>query len=596
MRKNHVATLAGIAFRFLAYFIWLFPVSLQAAEITALDFQLGEQGSAKLLVTFSDKVIEPSIVINPQSMTLDFSLTRFKPGLANNYNVEDFNTIANSFIAENIEGHARIELMTQSPTVLNSVIIDRQLIFTLSEKVYSDRETTVLSDYIGEPLSLNFQDIQVRSVLQIIADFTDLNLVTSDAVTGNITLRLKDVPWDQALALILKTKGLGQQKVGNVLMIAPADEIAERELQSIESRQQLQDLSPLQTEIIHIRYATASDIYALLSEQSSLDMNVEINGASSALLSSRGRIVVDQRTNALLITETRANIEIFRQLIEQIDIPLRQVMVEARIVVANDNFDQQIGVRWGGGAAQQGNGDRFGVGGSLESLSNQAGSGDELSSVFDFANGNATLRFPEANFVDLGVSEALGQPQSIAVGFLSDNFALNAELSAIAAEGRGEIISQPRIITGDKQEAEIKSGEEIPYVESSASGRSTIKFREAVLSLNVRPSITADNRLILDLVIKQDSRSEDKVYGENNSQVPIILKNEIRTQALVDNGKTIVLGGIFRESELEQETKVPLLGDIPLLGRLFKRTIVGHQKNELLIFITPKILTDSVLD
>ena len=321
-----------------------------------------------------------------------------------------------------------------------------------------------------------------------------------------------------------------------------------------------------------------------------------MSGVSSALLSSRGRIVVDQRTNALLVTETEENIEIFRQLIEQIDIPLRQVMVEARIVVANDNFDQQIGVRWGGGAAQSGNGDRFGVSGSLESLSNQAGSGDELSSVFDFANGNASLRFPEANFVDLGVSEALGQPQSIAVGFLSDNFALNAELSAIAAEGRGEIISQPRIITGDKQEAEIKSGEEIPYVESSASGRSTIKFREAVLSLSVRPSITADNRLILDLVIKQDSRSEDKVYGENNSQVPIILKTEIRTQALVDNGKTIVLGGIFRESELEQETKVPLLGDIPLLGRLFKRTIVGHQKNELLIFITPKILTDSVLD
>mgnify|MGYP001213113101 FL=1 len=596
MKKNHAASFADIAFGVLVYLIWLFPVSSQAAEITALDFQLGEKGSAKLLVTFSGKVTEPSIVINPRSITLDFSLASLNSGLANNYNVEDFNAVVNSFIAEDREGYTRIELLTRSPTVLTSVIIDRQLILTLDEKEYLDREAVVHSDYIGEPLSLNFQDIQVRSVLQIIADFTGLNLVTSDSVTGNITLRLKDVPWDQALALILKTKGLGQQKIGNVLMIAPADEIAERELQAIESRQQLQDLSPLQTEIIHIRYATASDIYALLSEQASIDMGVEISGVSSALLSSRGRIVVDQRTNALLVTETEDNIEIFRQLIEQIDSPLRQVMVEARIVVANDNFDQQIGVRWGGGAAQQGNGDRFGVGGSLESLSNQAGSGDELSSVFDFANGNASLRFPEANFVDLGVSEALGQPQSIAVGFLSDNFALNAELSAIAAEGRGEIISQPRIITGDKQEAEIKSGEEIPYVESSASGRSTIKFREAVLSLSVRPSITADNRLILDLVIKQDSRSEDKVYGENNSQVPIILKNEIRTQALVDNGKTIVLGGIFRESELEQETKVPLLGDIPLLGRLFKRTIVGHQKNELLIFITPKILTDSVLD
>ncbi|RZV60130.1 MAG: hypothetical protein EX270_00445 [Pseudomonadales bacterium] len=221
---------------------------------------------------------------------------------------------------------------------------------------------------------------------------------------------------------------------------------------------------------------------------------------------------------------------------------------------------------------------------------------DERTSVFDFVNGAGTLTFPSANVVDLGTSDALGTPQTFSVGFLSDNAFLAAELSAIAAEGRGEIVSQPKLITGDKQEAEIKTGEEIPYVESSASGRTTVKFREAVLSLKVTPSITPDNRLILDLVIKQDSRSEDFVFGENSAQVPIILKNEIRTQALVDNGKTIVLGGVFREAELEQETKVPFLGDIPFLGRLFKRTQVGSEKNELLIFITPRILTDRVLD
>ncbi len=582
--------------QFLSCFLCLLLSNVQAGQITDLNFQLGSNGTPSLVVTFFDRVMKPSIVVNQYSIVLDFPSTELKEGLANNYNVQDFNTVANNFFVKRVDDRINIEIFTESPTTLTSVFSLHQFTLTLENKNDIGMSDTIEPIYSGDPLSLNFQDIQVRSVLQIIADFTDLNLVTSDSVTGSITLRLKDVPWDQALALILKTKGLGQHRVGNVLMVAPANEIAERELQAIESRQQLENLSPLHTEIIHIRYATANDIYSLLGDQASLEPYADVGSDSAPFLSSRGRIVVDQRTNALLVTDTTDNIATFRELIEQIDIPLRQVMVEARIVVANDSFDQQIGVRWGGGAAQQGTGDRFGIGGSLESLSNPSGSGDDLTSVFDFANGNASLRFPEANFVDLGVSEAIGQPQTIAVGFLSDNFALNAELSAIAAEGRGEIISQPRIITGDKQEAEIKSGEEIPYVESSASGRSTIKFREAVLSLNVRPTITADNRLILDLVIKQDSRSEDKVYGENNSQVPIILKNEIRTQALVDNGKTIVLGGIFRESELEQETKVPLLGDIPLLGRLFKRTIVGHQKNELLIFITPKILTDRVLD
>ena len=307
--------------------------------------------------------------------------------------------------------------------------------------------------------------------------------------------------------------------------------------------------------------------------------------------------MVDERTNALLITDTAEKIEEFRRLITNIDVPLRQVLVEARIVIANDNFDEQIGIQWGGGTADQGSGDRWGVTGGLNSLLNESGADDdERTSVFDFVNGAGSLQFPDSNVVDLGITDSLGTPQSLSIGFLSDNAFLAAELSAIAAEGRGEIVSQPKLITGDKQEAEIKTGEEIPYVESSASGRSTVKFREAVLSLKVTPSITPDNRLILDLIIKQDSRSDDFVFGENNSQVPIILKNEIRTQALVDNGKTIVLGGVFRESELEQETKVPLLGDIPFVGRLFKRTQVGRSKNELLIFITPRILTDRVLD
>lgn len=435
-------------------------------------------------------------------------------------------------------------------------------------------------------------------MLQLIADFTELNLVTSDSVNGSITLRLEDVPWDQALELILKTKGLDKRQIGNVLMVAPAAEIAERERQQIETQKQLLELAPLQTEFIRIRYANARELFKLFDVDESENFEGESGaGSTGSILSPRGRVVVDERTNALLITDTAEKIEEFRRLITNIDVPLRQVLVEARIVIANDNFDEQIGIQWGGGTADQGSGDRWGVTGGLNSLLNESGADDdERTSVFDFVNGAGSLQFPDSNVVDLGITDSLGTPQSLSIGFLSDNAFLAAELSAIAAEGRGEIVSQPKLITGDKQEAEIKTGEEIPYVESSASGRSTVKFREAVLSLKVTPSITPDNRLILDLIIKQDSRSDDFVFGENNSQVPIILKNEIRTQALVDNGKTIVLGGVFRESELEQETKVPLLGDIPFVGRLFKRTQVGRSKNELLIFITPRILTDRVLD
>lgn len=569
--------------------------------VTNVDFQRGESGEGNLVLGLSDDRVDVDIRLDGRMILVEFADTDAADALARSYDVIDFATPVKRFQVKQNGRDTQILLEPQGDYDYLAYQTDTTYVLSVrpltQEEVEEKRRAFA---FTGEKLSLNFQDIKVRSVLQLIADFTGLNLVTSDSVTGSITLRLQEVPWDQALDLILKTKGLDKRQVGNVLMVAPAAEIAEREFQEIETRKQLEELAPLQTEFIRIRYANAGDIFNLFQTdedgEATEDSGADTAGAGG-ILSPRGRVVVDERTNTIVITDTAEKIEEFKYLINNIDVPLRQVLVEARIVIATDNFDEQIGVTWGGGTADQGTGDRFGVAGSLNSLVSEAGADpDERTDIFGAVNGQGSIQFPDANFVDLGISSTVGQPQSFALGYLSDNAFLGLELSAIAAEGRGEVVSQPKLITGDKQEAEIKTGEEIPFVESSASGRSTVKFREAVLSLKVTPSITPDNRLILDLVIKQDSRSEDLVFGENNSSVPIILKNEIRTQALVDNGKTIVLGGVFRESELHQETKVPVLGDIPLLGKLFKRTSVDNDKNELLIFITPRILSDRVLD
>ena len=574
-----------------------------ALAITNVDFQRGESGEGNLVLGLSDDRVDVDIRLDGRMILVEFADTNAAQALARSYDVLDFATPVKRFQVNQVGRDTQILLEPQGDYDYLAYQTDTTYVLSVrpltQEEVEEKRRAFA---FTGEKLSLNFQDIKVRSVLQLIADFTGLNLVTSDSVKGSITLRLQDVPWDQALDLILKTKGLDKRQVGNVLMVAPAAEIAEREFQEIETRKQLEELAPLQTEFIRIRYASAGDIFNLFQGEEG-DSGLpgegasEATGATGSILSPRGRVVVDERTNTIVITDTAEKIEEFKYLINNIDVPLRQVLVEARIVIANDSFDEQIGVQWGGGTADQGTGDRYAITGSLNSLLSEAGAdADERTDIFSFVNGNGSIEFPDANFIDLGVSSNIGQPQSFALGYLSDNAFLGLELSAIAAEGRGEVVSQPKLITGDKQEAEIKTGEEIPFIESSASGRSTVKFREAVLSLKVTPSITPDNRLILDLVVKQDSRSEDLVFGENNSSVPIILKNEIKTQALVDNGKTIVLGGVFREAELEQETKVPLLGDLPLLGRLFKRTTVNNDKNELLIFITPRILSDRVLD
>ncbi len=447
---------------------------------------------------------------------------------------------------------------------------------------------------MGDRISLNFQDIEVRAVLQLIADFTELNLVASDTVDGNITLRLQNVPWDQALELVLKTKGLDSRQIGNVLMVAPAAEIAERERQEIEANKQIAELAPLQSEFIRIRYAKAADVVTLF------DAGSEEGGS---LISERGSVVVDDRTNSIIITDTAAKLSEIRTLVERVDVPIRQVMIEARIVIAQTNLDEELGIEWGGGYISNRDDRIVSVSGSRESV---VGINNDL-----IAGNTPTLNYPveggvqqggaggqQANqglgaaLVDLGLSTATS---GFAIGFTSDDLFLTAELSALEASGQGEVVSQPKIITGDKQQASIKSGTEIPYQEGAASGATTTSFKEAVLKLDVTPNITPDDRILLDLVVNQDSLG-DLVPSGQGGLIPTIDTTELTTQVLVGNGETVVLGGVFQNEELTQIQKVPVLGDIPYLGTLFKSTAIKTSKTETLIFITPRILSEALLD
>jgi len=425
--------------------------------------------------------------------------------------------------------------------------------------------------FSGEKLSLNFQDIEVRSVLQLIADFTDLNLVASDTVSGRITLRLKNVPWDQALELILKTKGLDKRQVGNVLLVAPAAEIAAREKLELENQKQISELAPLRTEFIQIRYASATELFNLFSNAG--------GSSEQSILSDRGSVIVDDRTNSIILTDTADRLQEFREVIAQLDVPVRQVLIEARIVTASDNFSEELGIRWGGGAIKDGAplGSRAKFGGSLTTL-------NELQDII--VSGDGEISSPDDLIVDLGVSSP--GATSFGIGITGEQYILDLELSALAADGHAEVVARPKVITADKSPAIIESGTEIPYQEATSSGATSTSFKDAVLSLEVTPQITPDDRIIMQLNVKQDS------VGQVFNGVPSIDTNEIETEVLVDNGQTLVLGGIFQTDRNVSTTKTPFLGDLPYVGRLFRRTLERDDKAELLIFITPRIIQDNL--
>ena len=545
------------------------------SEITNLTFRRSRDGEGLLVLSLSNPAVDANVFSEGGKITLQFTDTAVRETLIRRFDVRDFATPVQKVEVTTTERGTRLQLLADGRFDYLAYQTGNEYILAVAPMTLEETRGRLNEfDYVGDRISLNFQNIEVRAVLQLIADFTDLNLVASDSVTGNITLRLQSVPWDQALDLVLKTRGLDSRKMGDVLMVAPAQEIAERERLEIEANKQLAELAPLQSEFIRIRYAKAMNVVRLFEAGSE---------EGGSLISGLGSVVVDERTNSIVVTDTAAKLAEIRDLIEKVDIPIRQVMIEARIVIASSNIDQQLGVRWGGGYLNN-NGDKFtsiaGDTAGVTSLNNQ------------MISGQSPVQMPTAPFVDLGVS---GGTSGFAVGFTSTDLFLTAELSALEASGEGEVVSQPKVITGDKQKASIKSGTEIPYQEGAASGATTTAFKEAVLKLDVTPNITPDDRILLDLVVNQDSVGE-LVPSGNGGLIPTIDTTELTTQVLVGNGETVVLGGVFKNEELVKIEKVPLLGDIPYLGNLFKSKANTQQKRETLIFITPRILFEALVN
>lgn len=569
------------------------PVIEARSQLTELQFRRAEGGEGRLILQLSDPSVDVNVFSEGEKINLEFLATTVPDGLLRRFDVTDFATPVSSIEVTTTERGTRLLLEATGNYDYLSYQTGEEYILSV-KPLSEDEKKARLNEftYVGERISLNFQDIEVRAVLQLIADFTDLNLVASDTVSGNITLRLQNVPWDQALELVLRTKGLDSRRIGNVLMVAPAVEIAERERQEIESNKQISELAPLQSEFIRIRYAKASEVVNLFEAGSE---------EGGSLVSDRGSVVVDERTNSIIVTDTATKLAEIRDLIERVDVPIRQVMIEARIVIASTNLDEELGIEWGGGYIGNDNGNIYSVSGSREqvvSFNEDTVAGVTPSLTYPAQGGqqgggaDGQQQGLGAALVDLGVSQATS---GFAVGFTSNDLFLTAELSALESSGQGEVVSQPKIITGDKQLATIKSGSEIPYQEGAASGATTVSFKEAVLKLEVTPNITPDDRILLDLVVNQDSLG-DLVPSGTGGLIPTINTTQLTTQVLVGNGETVVLGGVFQNEEITQVRKVPFLGDIPYLGALVKNTANKTSKTETLIFITPRILSEALFD
>ena len=537
-------------------------------SIENVDFRRGTQGEGRVIVTLSD----PATVVDTREegneIIIEFFGTAAPERLQRRLDVVDFATPAQ--IVDTFTKGDDVRMVISTSGLYDLLAYQSDNLFTVEVKPLSEAEEEQIKKakfgYTGERLSLNFQNIEVRAVLQLIADFTGKNLVASDTVSGNLTLRLKNVPWDQALDIILKSKGLAKREQGNVIMVAPSEEIAAREKLELEAQKQITELAPLQTEFMQVNYAKASEIANLLKQE------------ENSLLSDRGNVSVDERTNTLLVRDTADNLVGVRRLVTQLDIPVRQVLIESRIVVADDDFNRDLGVRFGISRAQQHN-----TGESNESTFFLGGGkpGDT-----DF---NANIAFNTNDRENLIVDLPLADPTgAIKFALLSiPDFLLHLELQALQTEGRGEVLANPRVVTSNQKEALIQQGTEIPFQEASSSGASTTSFKPAVLSLRVTPQITPDDRVIMDLKVNQDT------VGQEFSGIPSVDTRALTTQVLVDNGDTVVLGGIFEQTKRKDIEKVPFFGDLPFFGFAFKTEQVRDEKTELLIFVTPKIIKES---
>ncbi|WP_297187514.1 type IV pilus secretin PilQ family protein [uncultured Porticoccus sp.] len=556
-------------------------------SIEGIDFRRGEEGEGLVVIELSNPATSIDISQSGGDVKLRFFRTMLPESLDRRLDVVDFATPVKEIDASFDGSTSTVLIDAVGEYDYMAYQTDDQYIVSLkplSEEELENKKSKFA--YVGEKLSLNFQDIEIRSVLQLIADFTDLNLVASDTVSGSITLRLENVPWDQALDIVLKAKGLDKRQEGNVLMVAPAAEIAERERLQVEANKQLQELAPLRTEFIRVKYADAKELYELFDVRGgSSGGSSGSRTATDSILSERGSAIVDNRTNTIILTDTEDKILEFKRLIDQIDIPVRQVLIEARIVIANRDFRKEIGARMGLQGLRNPGNSQFGFSGSLEGFDGGVNPID----AFDGTPGIGSILVNDAGLgVDLGVEDPNG---SFALELLTNNTFIDLELSALENEGKGEIVSQPKVLTGDKQQASIKTGTEIPYQNATSSGATSTQFKEAVLLLEVTPQITPDGRIVMDINVAQDSVGDLLPTGE-----PVIDITQVETKAIVGDGQTLVLGGLFQMQTVNNVEKVPLLGDVPYLGRLFRHDIDDIQKREILIFITPKILNEALLD
>jgi len=552
------------------------PAAVQSKSISNIDFRRGDDGAGNVVISLSDPSISPNIEEQGGKIRVTFAKTQLPEALRVRLDVQDFATPVKFVDATSQGGAASIAIEPTGRYDYLAYQTDDKLTISIKPLTADEAEKRNAEHfaYSGEKLSLNFQDIDVRSVLQLIADFTDLNLVASDTVQGNITLRLQNVPWDQALALVLKTKGLDKRQVGNVLLVAPADEIAARERQELESQRQIAELAPLRREVVQVNYAKAADIARLFQ-------SVTSNGASTE---DRGSIAVDDRTNNIIAYQTQERLDELRRIVAQLDIPVRQVMIEARIVEANVDYDKALGVRWGGSYVND-QWSAYGKDGtrSVDDDGFVRLPGTDTVGGFKLDEGVAPVPF-----VDMGV---LGSTSGVGIGFISDHVMLDLQLSAMEKTGNGEVVSQPKVMTADKETAKILKGTEVPYQEASSSGATSTSFKEAALSLEVTPQITPDNRIIMEVKVTKDAPD----FRNAMNGVPPIDKNEVNAKILVSDGETVVIGGVFSNSQSKSVDKVPFLGDLPFLGRLFRRDVVTDAKSELLVFLTPRILNNQAI-
>ncbi len=536
-----------------------------------VDFRRGPTGEGRVMVDLSDNQVGIDLRVQGRSLIVDFLNTATPKNLERKLDVVDFGTPVESIETYTQGGNTRIVITPKGAWEHSAYQTDKRFIVEV-KKIAEDANRLVPAGFSGEKLSLNFQNVEVRAVLQVIADFTGLNVITSDTVGGSLTLRLKDVPWDQALDIILQSKGLDMRKTGNVVWIAPGDELATREKLALESRAQISDLEPLRTESMQVNYQKAADFQKLLSDP------------TQKILSKRGSAVVDVRTNVVFVQDTPSRLEEVRKLLKQIDIPVRQVMIESRIVEATDTFSRNLGARLGYNELA----DRQILGSPRVLVSgNYVGSGIRTGQTPDPGTGY----FPDGFMSSLPAQGLSGaNPGQIAFALFNSSRTrfLNLELSALQADGKGKIISSPRVITADKIEATIEQGTEIPYQQATSSGATSVSFRKATLSLKVKPQITPDDNVIMSLKVNKDS------VGQNTLSGPAIDTKQVVTEVLVENGGTVVIGGIYTQDERSTTTKVPVLGDLPVVGFLFKNNQRVDDRRELLIFISPKVLRDSV--